>query len=266
VNQRVLSDASVRAYETTYDYATSIGAMALFGEKYGDHVRVVEVGDYSKELCGGTHVTHTGQVGVIKLLGESSIGAGIRRVEALTGMDGLAWLNRQAESLRQAASLLKVEPERLVERLEKTLEAMRSLETELSKQRSAGQAAEVASILASDAVRLVGGRRLLVLRRNGTVDELRKLALALRDRLGSGVVLIGSAQDGKANLVAAATRDLTGRGVSAQAMLADAAPLLGGGSGGKPDLAVAGGSNAAQIDRALAAAEQAAQAALEGAA
>ncbi|HEY8202606.1 MAG TPA: alanine--tRNA ligase, partial [Actinomycetota bacterium] len=266
VNRRVLSDASVRWYETTYDYATSIGAVALFGEKYGDHVRVVEVGDYSKELCGGTHVTHTGQVGVIKLLGESSIGAGIRRVEALTGMDGLAYLNRQAESLRQAASLLKVEPERLVERLEKMLEAMRSLETELSKQRSAGQAAEVASILASDAVRSVGGRRLLVLRRNGTVDELRKLALALRDRLGSGVVLIGSAQDGKANLVAAATRDLTGRGVSAQAVLADAAPIHGGGSGGKPDLAVAGGSNADEIDRALAAAERAAEAALEGAA
>jgi alanyl-tRNA synthetase len=265
VNRRVLSDNPVRAYETTYDYATSIGAMALFGEKYGDYVRVVEVGDYSKELCGGTHVAHTGQVGVIKLLGESSIGAGLRRVEALTGMDGLAYLNRQAESLRQAAVLMKVEPDRLVERLEKTLETIKGLETELSKQRSAGQAAEVATILASDAVRPVGTLRLLALRRNGTVDELRKLAIALRDKLGSGVVLIGSALDGKANLVAGVTRDLTGRGVSAQAILADAAPILGGGSGGKPDLAVAGGSNASEIDAALSTAERSATTALEGA-
>jgi alanyl-tRNA synthetase len=265
VNRRVLSDNPVRAYETTYDYATSIGAMALFGEKYGDYVRVVEVGDYSKELCGGTHVAHTGQVGVIKLLGESSIGAGLRRVEALTGMDGLAYLNRQAESLRQAAALVKVEPDRLVERLEKTLETIKGLETELSKQRSAGQAAEVATILASDAVRPVGTLRLLALRRNGTVDELRKLAIALRDKLGSGVVLIGSALDGKANLVAGVTRDLTGRGVSAQAILADAAPILGGGSGGKPDLAVAGGSNTSEIDAALSTAERSATTALEGA-
>jgi alanyl-tRNA synthetase len=265
VNRRVLSDNPVRAYETTYDYATSIGAMALFGEKYGDYVRVVEVGDYSKELCGGTHVAHTGQVGVIKLLGESSIGAGLRRVEALTGMDGLAYLNRQAESLRQAAALMKVEPDRLVERLEKTLETIKGLETELSKQRSAGQTAEVATILASDAVRPVGTLRLLALRRNGTVDELRKLAIALRDKLGSGVVLIGSALDGKANLVAGVTRDLTGRGVSAQAILADAAPILGGGSGGKPDLAVAGGSNASEIDAALSTAERSATTALEGA-
>ncbi|MGH2689685.1 MAG: alanine--tRNA ligase, partial [Actinomycetota bacterium] len=259
VNRRVLSDNPVRAYETTYDYATSIGAMALFGEKYGDYVRVVEVGDYSKELCGGTHVAHTGQVGVVKLLGESSIGAGLRRVEALTGMDGLAYLNRQAESLRQAAALMRVEPDRLVEKLERTLEAIKGLESELSKQRSAGQEAEVATILASDAVQPVGSLRLLTLRRDGTVDELRKLAIALRDKLGSGVVLIGSARDGKANLVAGVTRDLTGRGVSAQAVLADAAPILGGGSGGRPDLAVAGGSNAGEIAAALETAERSAR-------
>ncbi|MGH2810378.1 MAG: alanine--tRNA ligase, partial [Actinomycetota bacterium] len=117
LNRRVLWDDSVRAFETTFDYATSIGAMALFGEKYGDYVRVVEIGDYSKELCGGTHVVHTGQVGVIKLVHEGSVAAGTRRVEALTGPSGLAYLNSQAERLEKVAQMLKTDPERVVERL-----------------------------------------------------------------------------------------------------------------------------------------------------
>ena len=264
VNGRVLSDDSVHAFETTYDQATALGAMALFGEKYGDYVRVVEVGDYSKELCGGTHVRHTGQVGVIKILGESSIGAGIRRIESFTGVAGLAYLNQQSERLRRAAELLRTDPEQVVERLEKLLETSKALEAQIARQKAAGLADEVRTIAGSDAVRLAGPAKLVVVRRDGRpVDDLRKLAMALRDRLGSAVVAVGAAE-AKANLVVAVSRDLVARGVSAQRLLGPGAARLGGGGGGKDDLAVAGGPKAAELGAALDAVAQAASAALEG--
>ncbi|MEA2532386.1 MAG: alanyl-tRNA synthetase, partial [Actinomycetota bacterium] len=266
VNSRVLSDDAVHAFETTYDQATALGAMALFGEKYGDYVRVVEVGDYSKELCGGTHVHHTGQVGVIKILGESSIAAGTRRIESYTGIAGLNYLNAQAERLRRAADLLRTDPEGVVDKLEKLLETSKALEAQLSKQKAAGVEDEVKAILASDDVRPVGSSKLVVLKREGrSVDELRKLAIMLRDRLASAVVALGTALDGKANLVVAVSRDLVQRGVSAQDLVAPGAARLGGRGGGKPDLVVGGGTQVAELDAALDAVRQSAQAALEGA-
>ena len=265
VNHRVLNDDAVRAFETTYDQATALGAMALFGEKYGDYVRVVEVGDYSKELCGGTHVHHTGQVGVIKILGESSVAAGTRRIESYTGETGLRYLNTQAERLRQVADLLRTDPDQVVDKLEKVLETSKALEAQIAKQKAAGVEDDVRSILSSDAVLPVGSSRMVVLRREGrSVDELRKLGLTLRDRLGSGVVVLGTAQDGRANLVVAVSRDLVGRGVSAQELVKPGAARLGGGGGGKPDLVVAGGTKAGELDAALDAVRQATVLALEG--
>jgi alanyl-tRNA synthetase len=267
VNERVLSDDVVHAFETTYDQATALGAMALFGEKYGDYVRVVEVGDYSKELCGGTHVRHTGQVGVIKILGEASIGAGTRRVEGYTGLAGLRYLNAQAERLRRAADLLRTDPDQVVEKLEKVLETSKALEAQVSKQRAAGVEDEVKAILESDAVLPVGPSKLVVLKRDGrSVDELRKLAITLRDRLAPAVVALGTALEGKANLVVAVSRDLVQRGVSAQDLVAPGAARLGGRGGGKPDLVVGGGTQVAELDAALDAVRQSALAALEGAA
>ena len=264
VNARVLADDAVRAFETTYNQATSMGAMALFGEKYGDYVRVVEVGDYSRELCGGTHVHHTGQVGVIKILGEASIGAGLRRVESYTGAAGLAYLNDQAARLKQVADLLHTNPEGVVDRLEKLLETAKTLEGQLAKQRAAGVEDEVKAILATPSVRSVGPGKLVALRRNGmTVDDIRKLAIQLRDRLGSAVVAVGTAGE-KANLVVAVSRDLVERGVSAQVLVKPGAARLGGGGGGKPDLVIAGGSRVEGLDEALAAVEQAAAEALAG--
>lgn len=252
INRRALHDDSVRAFETTFDYARSIGAMALFGEKYGDVVRVVEVGEYSKELCGGTHVAHTGQIGVVKLTGEGSVAAGTRRVEAFTGLHGLQYLNERARMLDEAARLLKVDPEKVTERLTKMHETIRSLESELSKIRSAGQRREIEEILNSDAVRPVGDHKLVVLRRPGeAVDELRKLAIALRDALGSSVVVIGAVSDGKANIIATSSRDLVERGVSAKDLLSAGARRLGGGAGGPPDLAIAGGPNADEFEAAM---------------
>ena len=266
VNRRVLSDDAVHAFETTYDQATALGAMALFGEKYGDYVRVVEVGDYSKELCGGTHVHHTGQVGVIKILGESSVAAGTRRIESYTGIAGLNYLNTQAERLRRAAELLRTDPDGVIERLEKLLETSKALETQILKQKAAGVEDEVKAILGSDAVRPVGSSKLVVLRRDGrSVDELRKLAITLRDRLASAVVALGTALGGKANLVVAVSPDLVQRGVSAQDLVAPGAARLGGRGGGKPDLVVGGGTQVAELDAALEAVRQSARAALEGA-
>jgi alanyl-tRNA synthetase len=252
INRRSLWDDPVRAFETTYDYATSIGAMALFGEKYGEHVRVVEVGDYSKELCGGTHVARTGNIGLVKLVHEGSVAAGIRRVEALTGWAGFNYLNSQAEKLKQVADRLKTDPEKVLERLDKTLETLSSLQAQLNQQAAQGAQAQVKEILASDALQDVNGHRMVVsLRKDASVDDLRKLATALRDELGSGVVVVGSTSNGKANLVAATSKDLVGRGVSSSPFVSTGAKILGGGGGGKPDMAVAGGPQTDQIARAL---------------
>ncbi|MGH9195431.1 MAG: alanine--tRNA ligase, partial [Acidimicrobiia bacterium] len=225
INTRVLTDDPVRAFETTYDYAMSIGAMALFGEKYGEYVRVVEVGEYSKELCGGTHVHHTGQLGVVSLVSEGSVGAGVRRVEALTGMAGLRYLNSHVERLKQAADLLRVTPDKVVEQIEKTLETRKALEAQLTKQQSVAQKDEVRSIL-SENIKEFGSSRVVLIRRDGReVNELQKLAIDLRKELGSGVVVIGSAQNGRANLVAVTTRDLTEKGLVARDLLANGAQI-----------------------------------------
>lgn len=263
INENLLRDDSVRAFETTYDYATSIGAMALFGEKYGDHVRVVEVGEYSKELCGGTHVSRTGNIGLIKLMHEGSVAAGIRRVEALTGMAGLTYLTTQAERLKAVADRLKTDSEGILERLDRTLESVSTLQAQLNEQAAKGLKDQMLKILELS-VQAASGYQFVVHRHdNASVDDLRKLTTALRDQLGSGVVIVGSTTDGKANLVAATSRDLVARGVSSSALIAAGAKILGGGGGGKPELAVAGGPNAAEIGSAMKNAEDEARRTLE---
>ncbi len=242
MNERVLVDDPVRAFETTFDFAVSIGAMALFGERYGEHVRVVEVGEYSKELCGGTHVPRTGHVGVLKIVSESSVAAGTRRVEVLTGMEGLRHLNLQAARLRKIADALKTDPENAVERFEKVLESMREMDAQLSRQKQSSLRTEVAAILGSDSVTTVNGAAVVMHTLAGTdVDDLRKMAKALCDALGSGVAAVGSVANGKGNVAVAVTQDLVGRGISAVTLAADAGSILKGGGGGKPNMAVAGG-------------------------
>ncbi|MGH2736281.1 MAG: alanine--tRNA ligase, partial [Actinomycetota bacterium] len=257
---RVLIDDSVRAYETSFDYAKSIGAMAIFGEKYGDFVRVVEVGEYSKELCGGTHVPHTSNIGVIVLTGEGSIGSNLRRVEALVGSEGLAHLQRRAEVLEATAGLLRANPDEVAERVERLLETHKEMERRIAEIEKKA-AAQDALALSDEAVD-VNGARLVVARRDLPVDGLRSLAQSLKGRLGSAVVILGTAGEGRANLVAAVTGDLVDRGVSARDLLAPGSKLLGGGGGGKPDLAISGGSKAEALEQALDAVAEAARAAL----
>jgi alanyl-tRNA synthetase len=262
IERRVLADDHTRAYETSFDYAKSIGAMAMFGEKYGDVVRVVEVGDYSKELCGGTHVPHTSQIGVSVLTAEGSVGANLRRVEALVGREGVDYLQRRVRVLERTAEMLKTNPEEVAERVEKLMATQKEMERrigEIERKSAASDAAELAS-----AAEDVNGTRLVVARRDIGVDNLRSLAQKLKGDLGSAVVLLGTVGDSNANLVAGVTKDLAGRGVSARDLLAPGAALLGGGGGGKPELSISGGPNKDKLDAALEAVAEAARAALHG--
>jgi alanyl-tRNA synthetase len=257
---RVFGDDSVRAYETSYEFARSIGAMAIFGEKYGDFVRVVEVGDYSKELCGGTHVVHTSQIGAVVVTSEGSIGANLRRIEALVGDEGLRWLERRAQVLDRAAELLKASPEEVADRIERLLAQHKELEKKVAEVERAGAESEADEL--ADAAQDVNGTRLIVARQDGEVDALRQLAQKLKGRLQSAIVILGTAQKGRANLVAAVTKDVAARGISARDLLAPGAALLGGGAGGKPELAISGGSQAEKLDEALEAVASAARDAL----
>jgi alanyl-tRNA synthetase len=249
VQSKVLYDDGVRAFETSFDFAKSIGAMAIFGEKYGDFVRVVEVGDYSKELCGGTHVPHTSNIGVVVLTSEGSIGSNLRRVEALVGRDGIDHLARRAAILEQTAHLLRAQPDEVAERVERLLAQSKDMERKLAEVERKGADADAVAL--ADAAVDVDGTRLIVARRDGTVDALRSLALNLKSRLGSAVIVLGSAGEGRANLVGALSRDLVDRGLNARELLKPGADLLGGGGGGKPDLAISGGSNAQALDDAI---------------
>ena len=248
-NQQVITDAPVRHYETTREHADSLGAIAFFGEKYGDLVRVLEAGDHSVELCGGTHVHALGFIGPIKIVSEGSIGANLRRIEAVTGDDALARIHEEELALRRASELLKVGASEVPDRVERLMEQVKSLSDELERARGREAVAEAAS-LAADAVDGV-----VAARRDGlTPDDLRRLAVAIRDALGSGVVtLVGVGPDGaKAGIAVAVTKDLVERGVSAAEIAQPAAKALGGGTARNPELVVGGGPKVDAVDEALA--------------
>jgi len=247
-NEEVLGNGAVRVYETTKDHAESIGAIAFFGDKYGDIVRVVEAGDRSKELCGGTHVSALGMIGPIKVLGESSIGANVRRIEALTATATLAHIGTEEARLRRAAELLRVAPHEVPESIERLQGKVKELQEELDAAR-ARQAAGEAKTLAASAS---GG--VLVARRDGsTPDDLRRLALGVRDEIGTGVVvLLGTSPDGtKAGLAVAVSSDLVGKGVSAAEVAGEAAKTLGGGTARNPELVTGGGPRVENVEAAL---------------
>jgi alanyl-tRNA synthetase len=255
VNRRLADDQPVRAYETTYDFARSEGAIALFGEKYGDLVRVVEVGDYSVELCGGTHVRHTGEVALIRLVSEASIGSGFRRVEAVTGPDALRQINLERRLLEEVVDAVGGgDPNGAPERVRQAVARIKSLESELGILRRGERDVEVER-LAGRAVD-VAGVALVVSRLDGTpAGELREVALALKDRLeprSLGAVVLGAAADRKAVLVGSCTGELVARGVTAPALLESAAKAIGGNAGGRPTIASGGGPNGGGLDAALA--------------
>src|ERR1700761_9100095 len=245
VNRVLIDDLSVRAYHTSIDEARAMGAIALFGEKYGSEVRVVEVGEYSRELCGGTHVARSGQLGLVKLLGEASIGSGVRRVEALVGIDAFRFLARESVLVNQLSEQFKARPEELPERISTVVTRLRDAERELAKLGSA-QLLESSGQVAAAAENL--GVISFVAHRvpDGTdADSLRRLALDVRSKFPVAqpavVALIGTPADrpvvGIAGNGAAARRGRAGG-----ALVGGAAKALGGGGGGKPDIAQGGGA------------------------
>ena len=258
INEIALADLEVRAYVTTQDEARRIGAMALFGEKYGEAVRVVEVGDYARELCGGTHAARSGQLGMVKLLSESSIGAGVRRVEGLVGLDAYSYLAREHVLLAQLASTFKVPAEEVPERVAAVVAKLREVEKELEQLR-AGAVLQQAASLASAARDVAGVAYVGVEAPAGTPGDLvRGLALDIRGRIAAdrpAVVLVASGGE-RVTLVAAVNDAGRDRGLSANAVLREAAVAVDGKGGGKDDVAQGGGSKPAGIADALARAEQ----------
>jgi alanyl-tRNA synthetase len=247
-NREVLTDAPVRHYETTMEHARELGALAFFDERYGDLVRVLEAGERSIELCGGTHVHALGFIGPIKIVGESSIGANLRRIEAVTGEAALARIRDEERQLRRLATDLGVAPTEVAERVEALLAQLKAANAELAARRRAERAARAAELAAGADDGLVTARL------DGLPpDELREVALGVRDRLGSGVVVVaGAPGPGKASVVVAATPDRVADGVSAGEVAAAAAKLLGGGAARNPELSVGGGTRPEAIDDALA--------------
>ncbi len=259
VNDLVLSDLSVEADLMSQDQARAIGAMALFGEKYGDEVRVISVGDWARELCGGTHAGRSGQLGVIKLLGESSIGAGVRRVEALVGADAYRFLAREHVLVAQLTDVLKVRPEELPERVNDIIERLRAAEKEIERVR-------VASLLSRAGELVEGARDVFGVTYLGHVAEgagasdVRRLALDVRGRLGNDlptVVSVIGSSEGKPSVVVALNDTAREWGLSAGALVKVAATVLGGSGGGKDDVAQGGGTDVSAAPQALAEVERA---------
>ncbi len=239
-NEKIIANSAVQTIESTKDEAQEMGAIAFFGDKYGDTVRVVKVGDFSTEFCGGTHTPAAGQVGPLIVIGESSIGSNMRRLEALTGTSAYAHLVGVRDSLTASGRLLRSTPSEVPIRVQQLIERNKELESEIS--RMAERVRSEAAGDAAAAAEKVGDSAFIVLdHRDMSPDAMRALALQVRDRLGSGVVVVGSVNEGKGALVAAVSVDLVARGLSAAELLAPAARLLGGGGSRDPELAQAGG-------------------------
>jgi len=254
VNLRIRQNQGVEVDEMSADAAIAAGATALFGEKYGERVRVVRVGDFSMELCGGTHTQAAGDIGLFKILQESGIAAGVRRIEAVSGARALAAVQQQEDALEGLARLLKSEPAQLEPRLQRLLERQKELEREVETLQARLNANR--SLQLVDQAIEVAGVRLLAARTDGLDSkQLRELADQLRERLASGVIVLAAGEGERANLLVAVTRDLTSR-VQAGALIKPLAEAVGGRGGGRPDLAQAGGNEPGQIDAALARAPQ----------
>ena len=262
VNDEVRRNGAVTTRLMTPDEAIEAGAMALFGEKYGDEVRVVTMGGaedapYSVELCGGTHVSRTGDIGLFKVISESAVAAGVRRIEAVTGRAALDWMEQTESLLGKAAGALNVPPAQLPDRIEALLDERRKLETELAELRRKMATGGGAASGGDEAKEVAGVKFLARVLEDVPARELKSYADALKQQIGSGVVAICGASDGKASLVVGVTEDLTDRVDAVTLVRAGSAALGGKGGGGRPDMAQAGGPDAGKADDAIAAIEQA---------
>jgi len=250
VNSQIMASLPVAAAETTLEKAKSMGAAALFGEKYGKVVRMVSMGDFSRELCGGTHVSSTGEIGFFKILSEGGIGSGLRRIEAATGRNAISLAKEDSQTAAQASSLLKTTKSHLVEKVEQLLESLKDREREIQQMQQKLARNQVTELL-EKAVDISGIHVLAAKVQAPDMDALRSMTDLLRDKLGSGVIVLGSVAEDKVQFVAAVSKDLIPK-LHAGNIIKEVAKITGGGGGGRPDMAQAGGKDPDKLDEAIA--------------
>ncbi len=253
VNEQIEKGLPVKTDVMSLEDARNTGAMALFGEKYGDEVRVVSMGDFSKELCGGTHVGNTADIAAFKILSENGVAAGVRRVEALTGSNVFDYYGQVEEELLEAARTAKTEPDRLAEKIAHMQAEIKALQSENESLKSRIAQSSVGDVM-NDVVEVNGVKLLAVNVPDVDMNGLRDLGDQLKDKLGEGVVMLASESDGRVNLVAMATEGAVAKGAHAGNLVRAAASKVGGGGGGRPNMAQAGGKDPAGIPDAIAAA------------
>jgi alanyl-tRNA synthetase len=248
VNRRIWEDTPVAIEVMATEEAIARGATALFGEKYGAEARVLAVGDFSQELCGGTHVTRTGEIGIFKLLSESGVAAGVRRIEAVTGQGAYDYFRRQEQELKQAAQLLKARPGEVAAKVERLVAGQRGLEREIEGLR---RRLATAGTAAGPVGKEVKGINVVTLQADGVDHKgLREMGDGIKDKIGSGIVLVGGAHEGKITLVLMITKDLAER-LRADELIQGIAEIVGGRGGGNPTLARAGSDKVEKLADAL---------------
>jgi alanyl-tRNA synthetase len=249
VNENILKNTGVVTDVMPLERAISTGAMALFGEKYGEEVRVVSVPGFSKELCGGTHVRRTGDIGVFKIVYEGSISAGVRRIEAVTGEGGLRQFQHASDSLHKLALMFRTSEPELIEQVERALSEKKALERQVDQLKQ--QMAQAAAGSLESRATVVNDTKVLAVRVDGMDRaQLRSLVDSLRNKWKSAVVVLAAVKDGDVSIVAGVTKDVTGK-VQAGKLVASLAQATGGKGGGRPDMAEGGGKDASQLAGAL---------------
>jgi alanyl-tRNA synthetase len=249
VNEQIRANSPVHADIMAKDDAVKAGAMALFGEKYGDQVRVLRIGEFSTELCGGIHAERAGDIGLFKIIGESGVAAGVRRIEAVTGEAALDWIKTSERLVQSLGERVKAGRDSLIDKVQQILERNRALEKELDKLK--GKLASASGDdLASQAVEIDGVKVLAAKIEESDPKALRDLVDQLRNKLGSAAIVLGTVKDGKVSLIAGVTQDQTGR-IKAGDLVNAVATQVGGKGGGRPDLAQAGGTDPTHLDAAL---------------
>jgi alanyl-tRNA synthetase len=249
VNEQIRSNAAAETDLMQYDDAVASGAMALFGEKYDDEVRVLRFGDFSVELCGGTHVARSGDIGIFKITSEGGVASGVRRIEAVTGKAALAWIDENQQALTDVAALLRSTPGQTRVKVEQLLKRSKELEKELAATKQKLLTGGAAS---ADEIIDIHGVKLLVSRIDGAdAKTLREAVDRFKDKLQTAVVVLGSVEDGKVRLAAGVTKNTVDR-IRAGDIIQPVAALVGGRGGGRPDFAQAGGSDPEALDKALA--------------
>lgn len=250
MNEKIMENTPIITQEMTLNEAKATGAVALFGEKYGENVRVVCIGDYSRELCGGTHVDNTGEISLFKIISESSIAAGIRRIEAVTGKEALASINRKEKILERLCNILNVRENTIIQRTEELLQQLKNLRKEAQKTKKES-VQRYSSNLIANAKEISGVKIVTEIMEGVEVEDLRKAADSLRKRLGSVAIILGTTENGRAILITALSNDLVKKGLNAGDIAKDMAKIIEGGGGGRADMAQTGGRSPNKINEAI---------------